>query len=87
MSQEERRCPHCRICRATDEMRKHPSYTSIGTVERMLEDAMQYNNHIERMCPAHQDHRQRRYSLLLIGHWVTLITWKFEHRQSNRKAA
>ena len=64
------KCLMCRTIRAANEMRKHPSHTSVHAVEHLLDEMMAYQ-HVDLMCDEHQDHQDRRTRCLMIEHWVT----------------
>jgi hypothetical protein len=66
------KCPMCRTIRATDEMRRHQSFTSIDAVGRKLADMRNYKD-LQLMCPKHVEPRVRRDIYTMIGHWVNHV--------------
>jgi len=65
-------CPMCRLTRAADEMRKHPSATSMGAVQFKLDEMKNYE-HIDKMCADHADHRVRRDICQIVEHWLNHV--------------
>jgi hypothetical protein len=66
------KCPMCRTIRAVDEMRRHPSYTSIDAVERKLADMRDYKD-LHLMCDGHREPYVRRDIYTMIGHWLQRV--------------
>ena len=63
------KCPTCRTVRATDEMRKHPSFTSVAAVQIKLDEARKYE-HIANCCPDHADPQVRRGIYQMVELWM-----------------